>query len=92
MGNLLDSMGRHAEALPYYHEALEGNRRVLGNEHPDTLISIHTVGRFLRERGQLEEAEALGAEAVAGARKSLPAGHRRMGTVLVGYGKRLRRR
>jgi len=27
--------------MPYYVEALETNRRVQGDEHPDTLISIN---------------------------------------------------
>lgn len=50
-------------------------RRVLGDDHPDTLISIHNTGRLLRDLGRLEEAESLGAEAVRGATARFPASH-----------------
>ena len=30
--------------MPYYVEALETRRRVLGDEHPGTLISINNMG------------------------------------------------
>ena len=38
-------------------------RGVLGNDHPDTLISIHNIGSLLRELGRFDEVEAIGAEA-----------------------------
>ncbi len=66
------------------------SRRVLGDDHPDTLVSIHNIkGSLLRELGRLEEAEALGAEAVDRARRSLSAGHWRTGVHLHSYGRTL---
>lgn len=47
------------------------SRRMLGDDHPDTLVSIHNIGSLLRELGRLEEAEAIGAEAVDRARRTL---------------------
>ena len=52
------------------------SRRVLGDDHPDTLVSIYNIiGSLLRELGRLEEAEALGPEAVDRARRTLPERH-----------------
>ncbi len=65
------------------------SRRVLGDDHPDTLVSIHNIGRLLRELGRLEEAEALGTEAVDRARRTLPEGHWYTGGFLKGSGQTL---
>jgi hypothetical protein len=43
MGNLLRSQGKYDEAMPYFVEALEGKRRVLGDEHPDTQATINNL-------------------------------------------------
>jgi hypothetical protein len=43
MGRLLYSQGKYDEAMPYYVEALEGNRRALGDEHPDTQATINKL-------------------------------------------------
>ena len=43
MGILLKSQGKYDEAMPYYVEALETQRRILGDEHPDTLVSINAL-------------------------------------------------
>ncbi len=64
-----------AEAEPYDREALEGKRRVLGDNHPDALISIHNMGRFPRDLGRLGEAEVLDAEAVRGTTGKLAPSH-----------------
>ena len=40
MGRLLQNQGKLGEAEPYLREALEGRRRVLGDDHADTLRSI----------------------------------------------------
>ncbi|MCW5775747.1 MAG: serine/threonine protein kinase [Phycisphaeraceae bacterium] len=52
-------------------EALEIRRRVLGDEHPDTLESLHNMGTLLYERGKLTEAEVLWRELVQSARRVL---------------------
>ena len=48
---------------------------MLGDEHPDTLGSISNMGGLLRDLGQLEEADRLGAEVVETAQRILPEGH-----------------
>jgi tetratricopeptide (TPR) repeat protein len=57
MGLLLRAQGKLAEAEPYYRDALEKYRRVLGEEHPDTLRSINNMGVLLESQGKLAEAE-----------------------------------
>ncbi len=94
MGALLHSQGRLAEAEPYYREALEGRRRVLGDEHPNTLTSISDMGLRLRSQGKLTEAEPYMREALEGQRRVLGDDHPRtlasinsMGFLLQAQGK-----
>jgi hypothetical protein len=65
------SLGRHAEAESYWREALEGRRRVLGDEHPETLVSINNMGALLRDQDKLAEAETYWREALKGRRHVL---------------------
>jgi hypothetical protein len=51
-------MGEFEEALPYLREALEVRRRVLGEDHPDTLESIDYMDALLSEMGERNETEA----------------------------------
>ena len=54
-------IGRHrlAEAEPLAREALEIARRLLGDRHPTTLLSMGTLGVSLVEQGRLDQAEAI---------------------------------
>ena len=36
----------------YYKEALDASRSILGNTHPDTLVSISTMGIVLKAQGK----------------------------------------
>jgi hypothetical protein len=49
-------MGKLEKAEPYFREDLEGMRRVLGDDHPDTLTSINNMGGLLYSQGKLDEA------------------------------------
>ena len=49
--------GRLAEAEPYYREALDRRRDLLGDDDPETLFSIHNMGGLLHDQGKLDEAE-----------------------------------
>ncbi len=71
MGMLLESQGRLTEAEPYLREALEVRRRVLGDEHPDTLGSINEMGMLLWWQGRKAEAEPYLREALEGRRRVL---------------------
>ena len=75
MGSVLDSLGRSEEALPYYELALEGRRRVLGNDHPDTLGSINNMGSVLDSLGRYEEALPYYEESLEGRRRVLGNDH-----------------
>ena len=57
-----------------YLEVLEGYRRSVGSEHPDTLTAINNYAGLLQARMRLEEAEALRREDVATSRRVQP-GH-----------------
>ncbi|MCK4873608.1 MAG: tetratricopeptide repeat protein, partial [Phycisphaerales bacterium] len=54
------------EAEPLYIKTLEIRKRVLGEEHPDTLFSIYNIGELLTIVGRYEEAEALAVECYEG--------------------------
>jgi hypothetical protein len=58
---LLSSLRRaaHNEAEKLDREALNIERRVLGPEHSDTLVSMVNLGRVLTEAGRYAEAEKL---------------------------------
>ena len=65
LGYLLRDKGDYVAAERSYREALEGRRRVLGDDHRDTLLSISDMGILLSSMGKHEEAlpyfrEALG--------------------------------
>ena len=75
MGGLLRAEGRLAEAEPYWREALEKFRRTLGEEHPDTLVSIGNMGSLLRDQGRLAEAEPFHSEALEKRRRTLGEEH-----------------
>ena len=94
MGLLLQAQGKLAEAEPYCREALESRRRVLGDEHADTLISINNMGFLLQAQGKLAEAEPYCREALGGCRRVLGDDHRitlmsisTMGSLLHAQGK-----
>ena len=71
MGFLLKSQGKLEEAEPYFREALEGRRRTLGDEHPDTLTSIFLTGYWLTSQGKFEEALPYYREALEVRRRTL---------------------
>ena len=68
---LLQAQGDLAGAAPLYREALAGRRVTLGDEHPDTLVSINNLGMLLYAQGDLAGATPLYREALAGSRAML---------------------
>ena len=71
IGKTYMSLGKYDEAEEHYAEALETQRRVLGNEHPDTLDLINDMGLLLSEQGKLDEAEVYYTEALEAKRRVL---------------------
>ncbi|CAJ1338425.1 unnamed protein product, partial [Effrenium voratum] len=76
---LLKLEGQLPEAEQLYRQALFGRRRLLGNDHPDTLThpamggsrSINNLATLLATVGQTEQAEELYREALEGCRRRL---------------------
>ncbi len=56
-------------------ELLEGQRRVLGAEHPDTLLTMGNLAISLREQGKYEKAAQMQRELLEGQRRVLGAEH-----------------
>jgi hypothetical protein len=46
-------MGRYAESAELNHDTLVRRRRVLGEDHPDTLYSAHNLAINLRMLGEV---------------------------------------
>ena len=57
-------LGRYDESVALAERALETRRRLLGDEHPDTLLSVNNMGSILEYKGDLAKAEAFYREAV----------------------------
>ena len=56
-------------ALPLRNEAAEGNRRLLGSQHPDTLVAVGQLGSLLYNMGSHAAAASPLEEAVRGLSK-----------------------
>jgi tetratricopeptide (TPR) repeat protein len=72
---LREYQGRYPEAEKIYREVLEARRRVLGEDHPDTIWSMHNVGAILMIEGRYVEAEMPIREAIERARRTLGEDH-----------------
>jgi hypothetical protein len=51
--------------------ALTGREKVLGKEHPDTLMNVSNLGLALQMQGRYEEAGKMHRQALAGSEKTL---------------------
>ncbi|MBX3376190.1 MAG: serine/threonine protein kinase [Phycisphaeraceae bacterium] len=88
------ALGLYHAALPLQTSALATRRRVLGNEHRDTLTSMSEMGLLLQHQGRLAEAEPFRREALDTYRRVLGEEHRdtvvaiiSMGSLLEAQGK-----
>jgi tetratricopeptide (TPR) repeat protein/tRNA A-37 threonylcarbamoyl transferase component Bud32 len=68
-------LGLYDAALPLQEKALATRRRVLGEEHPQTLSSINQMGVLLDSQGKLEEAGRYYREALEKFRRVLGEEH-----------------
>ncbi|KAL5392945.1 hypothetical protein DPSP01_000636 [Paraphaeosphaeria sporulosa] len=55
----LYSDGRYKEAEELFVQVMEMSKRVLGEEHPDTLLSMGNLASTYRNQGRWKEAEEL---------------------------------
>ena len=67
--------GKYAEADALFSKVLETQNRVLGKEHPDSLITVTDMGASYRRRGMYPQAEALLVAALKGRRHTLGSAH-----------------
>src|SRR5262249_22991949 len=58
MGRVYDGLGLYGEARPFLEESLETRRRLLGEDHPDTLQSTLDLFVVRAHQGQFAGAEA----------------------------------
>lgn len=65
MGEVYDNIGLIPQGKLLVTRAAELQRKVLGPEHPETLMSMEMVGKILLEEGRFEEAEKLQRETLA---------------------------
>ncbi|MHC4472536.1 MAG: tetratricopeptide repeat protein [Planctomycetota bacterium] len=70
IGSSYRRLGLEAEAEPHFRAALKDRRRVLGDEHPDTLRSLMAMGDLLVDR-RPAEAELYYREALESRRRVL---------------------
>ncbi len=68
VGELYYQLGLYPQALVHLHPALLLRRRLLGNDHPDTLLAMSALGGVYLEDGKLSDAEPLLVGAMAGLR------------------------
>src|SRR4029079_1837333 len=66
---------QYDKAEPLFRDLLEKQARLVGRDDPRRVGTLHNFAALFRDQGRYAEAEALSAEAVAGARVSRPNGN-----------------
>ncbi|MEM7626325.1 MAG: tetratricopeptide repeat protein [Planctomycetota bacterium] len=56
LGLALKNMAHFDRAIAMYHQALDIDRRVFGNDHPNVAVSVNNIGGVLKARGDLDGA------------------------------------
>jgi len=86
IGDVLDELGRHEEAIAEYRTALALREKVLGPDHPDLGQSLNNMGNALIALKRYREALAAFERALAIKTRALGPDHFRLGPTLVGIG------
>ena len=71
LGERYSDLGLYDAAKPLLEQALATRRRVLGDAHPDTLLSMGYLGTLLKDQGKPGEAMAYASEALGTSRRML---------------------
>ena len=66
---------KYKEAEQMHRQALEGLKKVLGEEHPNTLDSMNSLAIVLNNQGKYEKAEQMHRQALEGSMKVLDKEH-----------------
>ena len=75
MGKVYASLGLWQKALPILRQSVATRRRVLGEEHPDTLAAMADLARLEASMGRRDEAEQLDGRILAARRRVLGEEH-----------------
>ncbi|KAE9369693.1 hypothetical protein N431DRAFT_547106 [Stipitochalara longipes BDJ] len=75
LAKFFDDLGLHNKAERLELQVLETRERVLGAEHPDTLLSMGNLASTYWDQGRWEEAEALEVEVLETSKRVLGAEH-----------------
>ena len=59
LGKIYDLQGHHDEAATVFEEVLEIERRVMGDEHPATLLDTVNLALMYQYQKRYDEAESL---------------------------------
>src|SRR2546428_255679 len=72
---MLSLQGRYADAEPMFRQVLAARRRVLGEDHPDTLSTEHRLGWLIGRQGRYGEAVDIVNQVLGGRRSVLGDDH-----------------
>jgi hypothetical protein len=75
LAEVLKNQDRYGDAEAMSRQALQGLEKVLGLEHPRTLISVSNLAEVLNAQGKYEAAEELNRRALEGRMKVLGPDH-----------------
>ncbi|KAL1993077.1 hypothetical protein VTN49DRAFT_3834 [Thermomyces lanuginosus] len=75
VGRGFDLLAQYHEAERMYRQAIAGQETVLGPDHPDTLISVNSLGNALQGQNRYEEAEVMHRRALEAQEKVLGLDH-----------------
>jgi tetratricopeptide (TPR) repeat protein len=75
LASVYETQGHYKKAETLVRQALEIQRRTLGEEHPSTLTSMGTLAIIYRGERRYEEAETLIRQALEGSRRTLGEEH-----------------
>jgi len=75
MGKVYASLGLYPKALPILEQSVATRRRLLGEEHPDTLAAMSDLARLYGSMGRRAEAEKIDDQILATRRRLLGDGH-----------------
>jgi hypothetical protein len=68
-------VGRLHEAIPLHEQTLADKQRILGPDHPETLLSLSNLGGAYLQIGRLSDAVPLLKRALARSEQALGADH-----------------
>jgi tetratricopeptide (TPR) repeat protein len=89
LANLLDDLGREAEAIPLFREAIRAWTASLGADHPRVATGLYGLSQALADSGDLRGAEEALRASLAIDERRLPAGHPYLATDRLELGKLL---